>query len=67
MNKIYTIREWNSTHTGSIMAYTLGNGSMYDEPRQRGYVVQKRHTEGGERSKYHSNKAKALQDYNIIW
>lgn len=61
--KIYKVKEWNIKHKGTILAYTLGNGSMIDTPRSRGYVVQKRHIEGGESSKFHANYEKALSDF----
>ena len=67
MNLLYTIKHWNRLYKGTILAYTLGNGSMIDEPRKNGYVVQKRHKEGGEKSKYHSNYEKALSDFNLTW
>jgi hypothetical protein len=57
--KIHKVKDWNQSHTG-IMKYTLGNGSMLDEPRKKGYVVQKRHVEGGEKSQYFPNYEKAL-------
>lgn len=62
-----TVKDWNAKQRNDkryILVYTLGNGSMVDEPRQYGYVVQKRHEEGGERSKFHKNRAEALKDYN---
>ena len=61
------VREWNREKLANkqyILVYTLGNGSMIDTPRQRGYVVQKRHKLGGERSKFHLSREKALSDYH---
>ena len=65
--KIYKVKDWNSskTHEGKyILVYTLGNGSMVDTPRKRGYVVQKwiKDTKA-ERSRYHKNYASALADF----
>lgn len=63
---IFTVKEWNSIKRGTILAYTLGNGSIIDTPRQRGYVVQKHHTQGGEMSQYFSNYQKA-EKASLIW
>lgn len=60
--KIYKVKDWNREKTG-ILVYTLGNGSMVDEPRKKGYVVQKYHKEGGERSHYWKNYTLALSDF----
>lgn len=60
---LFPVREWNSLHRGTILVYTLGHGSMIDRPRLRGWVVQKFHVEGGERSKFHMDFAEALTDY----
>jgi hypothetical protein len=57
-SKIYTVREWNNTKRSEgkyIMMFTLGDGSMVDEPRKRGYVVEKRHRLGGHGCKYLKN------------
>ena len=64
--RILSVKEWNNEARAKkqyILIYTLGNGSMVDVARQRGYVVQKRHIEGGEKSHFWLNKEKALQDY----
>jgi len=63
---IYTVKNWNAIQRNNkqyILVYTLGNGSMVDIPRQRGYVVEKHHIQGGKRSRFHSNKERALEDY----
>lgn len=60
------VRHWNADKIRigqRILVYTLGNGSMYDAPRKRGYVVQKYSEQGGERSKFHLNAIDALADY----
>lgn len=64
--KIYKVSEWNRTKSSEgryMLIYTLGNGSMSDEPRKRGYVVQKYHKESGERSKFFKNYELALSDF----
>jgi len=58
--KIYKVSDWNRERRGTILAYTLGNGSMLDEPRKNGYVVQKIHLEGGNKSRFFKNYALAL-------
>ena len=63
--KLYKVTDWNREKTNQkkyTLVYTLGNGSMLDEPRKRGYVVEKRLENGAERSKYHSNIEKAKAD-----
>jgi hypothetical protein len=62
---IYKVKEWNvqKRSLGAyILVYTLGKGSMHDKPRQKGYVVQKFHKKGGERSRFCSNYQKALTE-----
>lgn len=64
--RIVPVKAWNNEARAKkayILVYTLGNGSMIDTPRQRGYVVQKRHVEGGERSKFYLSHDKAIADY----
>ena len=64
---ITPVKDWNRYYSNKgqyMLVYTLGNGSMVDEPRKRGYVVQKRHEEGGERSRFHLNLDKAVADHN---
>lgn len=63
---MYQVKTWNEIHRRKnqfILIYTLGNGSMVDTPRQKGYVVEKHHSQGGKRSKFHSNIEKAMADY----
>lgn len=63
---IYQVKDWNAKKRADkqyMQIYTLDNGSMIDEPRKNGYVVQKRHSEGGERSKFHASHEKAKEDY----
>lgn len=63
---LYTVKNWNTIQNRNskyILVYTLGNGSMYEPERQKGYVVEKHHEQGGERSKFHKNIKLALQDY----
>lgn len=65
--KITPVKAWNSrmrAEKNYIMVFTLGVGSMVDEPRQVGYVVSKTHREGGERHKFHLSHDKALADFN---
>lgn len=65
MNKIiHHITSWNIKHHGTILAYTLGNGGMYEQPRKKGWVVQARSEQGGEKSRYFSNKEKAMLYFN---
>ena len=47
-----------------IMVMTLGNGSMVDMPRKRGYVVSKEHKEGGKSSRFFLNHDKAFDWYS---
>ena len=64
--RMLSVKAWNDEARAKkayILIYTLGNGSMIDTPRQRGYVVQKRHIEGGERSKFYLNRELAQADY----
>lgn len=59
MKIITPVSEWNGKqlHNGlHILIYTLGNGSMLDEPRKNGYVV---HDEEGKKSKFFLNYDKA--------
>jgi hypothetical protein len=37
--KIYTVKEFNAMHHGTILVFTLGNGGMYEQYRKKGYVV----------------------------
>lgn len=63
---IERVKHWNARMRAEgkyMLVYTLGNGSMADEPRKRGFVVQKYHREGGERSKFHLSREKAEADY----
>lgn len=46
------------------MVMSLGNGSMCDEPRKRGYVVSKKHRLGGSGSYFIMNYEKALEWLN---
>jgi hypothetical protein len=67
-HKIYKVKDWNASkrHNGQYMlVYTLGNGSMVDEPRKRGYVVQKWHNQGGEGSRYFRNHKLAMDWMNV--
>ncbi len=60
------VKHWNAEKRAKgqyILIYTLGNGSMVDTPRQRGYVVQKYSNQGGERSRFHLYYKNALADY----
>ena len=64
--RMLPVKDWNIEQLSKkqyILVYTLGNGSMIDEPRKYGYVVQKRHVEGGEKSHFYLNKDKAMADY----
>ena len=64
--RILSVREWNNEARAKrqyILVYTLGNGSMADTERQHGYVVQKRHNQGGERSHFFLSREKAIADY----
>jgi len=56
---IIHVSSWNLKHRGTILAYTLGHGGMYEKPRQKGWVVQTR-GEQGEKSRYFTNKPKAM-------
>lgn len=65
--RILPVSAWNQEYKRKgnyVMVYTLGNGSMLDTERKRGYVVQKHHVQGGERSRFHRNYELALSDYN---
>lgn len=63
---LHQVKDWNrekrAQHQYTLM-YTLGSGAMHEEPRQRGWVVQKWHKEGGERSSFHLSPKEAREDY----
>ena len=69
-NGFYKVAIWNAIQQRDgkhMLIYTLGNGSMIDEPRRRGYVVQKYHVNGGEKSKFYLKYADAIKDFETAW
>jgi hypothetical protein len=65
--QIHKVKDWNREKLAEqkyIMVFTLGNGSMLDEPRKKGYVVYKKHKLGGTSAKYMSNYEKALANFH---
>lgn len=64
--QIQTVQNWNRDmrlQARYMEVYTLGNGSMVDEPRKRGFVVNKEHIEGGKKSRFFLSQEKALEYY----
>lgn len=65
--KLFHVKQWNSLKKAEgeyMQVYTLGNGSMADEPRKKGFVVYKKHKEGGSGSKWFPNYLQAEEYYH---
>ncbi len=57
-NELWQVKKWNNHQKAlgkAMQVYTLGGGSMFDKPRQKGWVVSYGHG-----SKFFATKAKAI-------
>lgn len=67
MKTLTQVQEWNRKKRNDgqyIMMFTLGNGSMADKPRQRGWVIYTKNEQGATSARFYQNKDEALLAYN---